>query len=90
MFALKPFQENAVSKLKEQFLGLWKSQSNQLPLVFKSPTGSGKTVMLAQFLRDIISDPRFIGNDVAFLWMSKGPTLVEQSKTKLFQYYGGA
>lgn len=90
MFALKPFQEIAVSKLKEQFLDLWKSRSNQLPLVFKSPTGSGKTVMLAQFLRDIVSDPRFVGNDVAFLWMSKGPTLVEQSKTKLFQYYGGA
>jgi type III restriction enzyme len=37
-----------------------------------------------------VSDPRFAGNDVAFLWMSKGPTLVEQSKNKLFQYYGGA
>jgi type III restriction enzyme len=90
MFALKPFQEIAVSKLKEKFLDLWKSQLNQLPIIFKSPTGSGKTVMLAQFLCDIISDPRFTGNDVAFLWMSKGPTLVEQSKNKLFQYYGGA
>ncbi len=90
MFALKPFQENAIAKLKDQYLDLWKSGGNQLPLVFKSPTGSGKTVMLAQFLRDVISDPRFIGNDVAFLWMSKGPTLVEQSKNKLFEYYGGA
>lgn len=90
MFSLKPFQEIAITKLKEQYLELWKSQSNSLPLVFKSPTGSGKTIMLAQFLRDIVSDPRFIGNDVAFLWMSKGPTLVEQSKNKLFQYYGGA
>lgn len=90
MFALKPFQENAIAKLKDQYLDLWKSSVNALPLVFKSPTGSGKTIMLAQFLRDIISDPRFIGNDVAFLWMSKGPTLVEQSKNKLFQFYGGA
>jgi type III restriction enzyme len=90
MFPLKPFQETAIAKLKDQFLDLWKSSSNQLPLVFKSPTGSGKTVMLAQFLRDIISDPRFTGNEVAFLWMSKGPTLVEQSKNKLFEYYGGA
>jgi len=90
MFPLKPFQEIAVSKLKDQFLDLWKSNSDRIPLVFKSPTGSGKTIMLAQFLRDIISDPRFIGNDVAFLWMSKGPTLVEQSKNKLFEYYGGA
>ncbi|NCO05333.1 MAG: DEAD/DEAH box helicase family protein, partial [Candidatus Magasanikbacteria bacterium] len=90
MFPLKPFQEIAIAKLKDQFLDLWKSQNNQLPLVFKSPTGSGKTVMLAQFLRDIIADPRFIGNDIAFLWMSKGPNLVEQSKNKLFEYYGGA
>ncbi len=90
MFPLKPFQETAIAKLKDQFLDLWKSGSNLLPLVFKSPTGSGKTVMLAQFLRDIVSDPRFVGNDVAFLWMSKGPTLVEQSKNKLFEYYGGA
>lgn len=90
MFPLKPFQETAIAKLKDQFLDLWKSSNTKLPLVFKSPTGSGKTVMLAQFLRDIISDPRFVGNDVAFLWMSKGPTLVEQSKNKLFEYYGGA
>jgi len=90
MFPLKPFQEIAIAKLKDQFLDLWRSSATKLSLVFKSPTGSGKTVMLAQFLRDIISDPRFVGNDVAFLWMSKGPTLVEQSKNKLFEYYGGA
>lgn len=90
MFPLKPFQENTVAKLKDQFLDLWRSVYKQIPLVFKSPTGSGKTVMLAQFLRDIISDPRFVGNDIAFVWMSKGPTLVEQSKDKLFEYYGGA
>lgn len=90
MFALKPFQENAIAKLKDQYLDLWKSSNNMRPLVFKSPTGSGKTIMLAQFLRDIISDPRYIGNDVAFLWMSKGPTLIEQSKNKLFDFYGGA
>ncbi len=90
MFSLKPFQEQAIAKLRDQFLTLWGTQGSLIPLVFKSPTGSGKTIMLAQFLRDIVSDPRFAGNDVAFLWMSKGPTLVEQSKNKLFQYYGGA
>ncbi len=90
MFPLKPFQEKAVAELKDIFLSLWKTQGMQIPLVFKSPTGSGKTVMLAQFLRDLVSDPRFQGNDVGFIWMSKGPTLVEQSKNKLFQYYGGA
>jgi tryptophanyl-tRNA synthetase len=90
MFALKPFQETAVSNLKNEFLSLWKLPNHNIPLVFKSPTGSGKTIMLAQFLRDIVSDPRFEGNDVAFVWFSFSEDSYEQSKKKLFEYYGGA
>jgi len=90
MFALKPFQETAVSNLKNEFLSLWKLPNQNIPLVFKSPTGSGKTIMLAQFLRDIVSDPRFEGNDVAFVWFSFSEESYEQSKKKLFEYYGGA
>ena len=90
MFALKPFQETAVSNLKNEFLSLWKLPNQNIPLVFKSPTGSGKTIMLAQFLRDIVSDPRFEGNDVAFVWFSFSADSYEQSKKKLFEYYGGA
>jgi type III restriction enzyme len=90
MFALKPFQETAISQLKNEFLRLWKSPNQNIPLVFKSPTGSGKTIMLAQFLRDIVSDPRFAGNDVAFVWFSFSEDSYEQSKKKLFDYYGGA
>ncbi|MCL5006688.1 MAG: DEAD/DEAH box helicase family protein [Patescibacteria group bacterium] len=90
MFALKPFQEKAISELKDQFLSLWKLPNQNIPLVLKSPTGSGKTIMLAQFLRDIVSDPRFAGNDVAFVWFSFSEDSYEQSKKKLFDYYGGA
>lgn len=90
MFALKPFQESAVSKLKNEFLSLWKKPNQNIPLVFKSPTGSGKTIMLAQFLRDIVSDPRFEGNDIAFIWFSFSEDSYAQSKKKLFNYYGGA
>lgn len=90
MFALKPFQETAISQLKDEFLSLWKLPNQNIPLVFKSPTGSGKTIMLAQFLRDIVSDPRFAGNDVAFVWFSFSEDSYEQSKKKLFDYYGGA
>ncbi|MFA6194090.1 MAG: DEAD/DEAH box helicase family protein [Parcubacteria group bacterium] len=90
MFALKPFQETAISNLKNEFLSLWKLPNHNIPLVFKSPTGSGKTIMLAQFLRDIVSDPRFEGNDVAFVWFSFSEDSYEQSKKKLFEYYGGA
>lgn len=90
MFALKPFQETAISRLKDEFLSLWELPESNIPLVFKSPTGSGKTIMLAQFLRDIVSDPRFDGNDVAFVWFSFSEDSYTQSKKKLFDYYGGA
>lgn len=90
MFALKPFQETAISNLKNEFLSLWKLPNQNIPLVFKSPTGSGKTIMLAQFLRDIVGDPRFEGNDVAFVWFSFSEDSYQQSKKKLFDYYGGA
>lgn len=90
LFALKPFQEDAVTQLKNKFLELWAEPNQNIPLIFKSPTGSGKTVMLAQFLQDIVSDPRFEGNDVAFVWLSFSEDSYEQSKKKLFEYYGGA
>src|SRR5690606_29343942 len=90
MFALKPFQENTIARLKDQFLNLWKSPHDNIPLVFKSPTGSGKTIMMAQFLRDLVGDPRFYGNDVAFIWLTFNEESYVQSKNKLFSYYGGA
>lgn len=90
MFALKPFQEKAVANLKDKFLSLWKSPHDNVPLVFKSPTGSGKTIMMAQFLRDIVGDPRFYGNDVAFVWLTFNEESYVQSKNKLASYYGGA
>ncbi len=90
MFALKPFQETAIAHLKEKFLTLWKLGDRNLNLTFKSPTGSGKTIMMAQFLRDIVSDPRFQNADVGFLWITNSDSLAMQSKDKLFSYYGGA
>ena len=90
MFTLKPFQENTITKLKDQFLSLWKSPNENIQIILKSPTGSGKTIMMAQFLRDLVGDPRFYGNDVAFLWFTFSEDSYIQSKNKLFQYYGGA
>jgi type III restriction enzyme len=90
MFPLKPFQETAIAQLKDKFLTLWKLGDHNLSLTFKSPTGSGKTIMMAQFLRDIVSDPRFQSADVGFLWITNSDSLAMQSKDKLFSYYGGA
>ncbi len=90
MFILKPFQETAIAQLKEKFLTLWKLGDHNLNLTFKSPTGSGKTIMMAQFLRDIVADPRFSHADVGFVWITNSDSLAMQSKDKLFSYYGGA
>lgn len=89
MIILKPFQETAVAKLKDNFLMLWQSETRGANLILKAPTGSGKTTMIAQFLRDLTGEPRFTNADVAFLWITKG-SLAQQSKDKLFQYYDGA
>jgi len=89
MFTLKPFQEEAIAKLKKTFLELWKTGNFRLPLVLKAPTGSGKTIMVAQFLKDLTGDPQF-NVDKAFLWFSFSEESYQQSKKKLFEYYGGA
>lgn len=86
---LKPFQEKAVADLRKQFLELWKTANRKLPLVFKAPTGSGKTVMVAQFLKDMSNDPQF-NIDKSYLWFSFSEESYVQSKNKLFDYYGGA
>lgn len=89
MFTLKPFQEEAIAKLRKSFLELWKTGNFRLPLIFKAPTGSGKTIMIAQFLKDLTGDPQF-NADKAFLWFSFSEESYQQSKKKLFDYYGGA
>jgi len=86
---LKPFQEIAIAGLRRQFLNLWKTGDRRLDLIFKAPTGSGKTVMMAQFLKDLTGDPQFDA-DKAFLWISFSEDSYLQSKKKLYDYYDGA
>jgi type III restriction enzyme len=82
---LKNFQNNAIDKLKNTFYKLWGSHNRNIPLVFKSPTGSGKTIMMAEFLRRISGEASFDA-DKAFVWISVGD-LAQQSKQKLEKYY---
>ena len=58
-FTLFQFQEDAVSELVKNFKTLWASGQQRVPLIFKAPTGSGKTIMMAQFLKDLARDPQF-------------------------------
>ena len=54
-------------------------------LVFKAPTGSGKTVMMAEFLKELVSN-RLDDRELAFIWAAP-MNLHNQSKAKLSAHY---
>lgn len=85
---LKNFQEEAITVLKETFYKLWRGGHRRAPLVFKAPTGAGKTIMVAEFLRRVSGDMQFDA-DKAFIWVSFNEDSYEQSKKSLFDYLNG-
>ena len=50
IFEFKNYQENAVVKLKREINELLDADGNKV-CIFKAPTGSGKTLMMAEFLK---------------------------------------
>ncbi|MDO8686941.1 MAG: DEAD/DEAH box helicase family protein [Candidatus Berkelbacteria bacterium] len=85
-FNLLPFQKTAIDDLDEAFLRLWKKQDRQLPLVFKSPTGSGKTLTIAHFIKGLNHLPQW-KIDKAFIWITFSDDLAMQSKDKFKEYF---
>src|SRR3989344_8311609 len=85
-FNLLPFQKKALDNLSNAFLQLWKRQGRQLPLVFKSPTGSGKTLTIAHFIRGLNHLPQW-KIDKAFVWITFSDDLAMQSKDKFKEYF---
>ena len=84
MFRLRNYQEKHVSELKQnadEFLNL---ESNKI-CIFKSPTGSGKTIMMAELIKRLV-DNRTDGKEIAFIWITVHK-LHDQSKEKLEKYY---
>lgn len=85
---LKQFQDTAINSLKTEFYKLWKGGQRGARLIFKAPTGAGKTIMTAEFLKRISGDAQF-DPDKAFVWISFNPDLVDQSYRKLRDYLHG-
>lgn len=85
-FNLLPFQATAIDDLNKAFLRLWKKQGRQLPLVFKSPTGSGKTLTIAHFIKGLNHLPQW-KVDKAFVWITFSDDLAMQSKDKFTEYF---
>lgn len=81
---LKDYQNTAIKKLLSRSKELL-TQSGERKIIFKSPTGSGKTIMAAEFLKQLIDD-REIKIPLSFIWTAPRK-LHKQSKTKLERYY---
>ncbi|PIN89450.1 hypothetical protein COU60_03580 [Candidatus Pacearchaeota archaeon CG10_big_fil_rev_8_21_14_0_10_34_76] len=82
MIQLKDYQTRAVESLKFKVHNALRSPDREV-VIFQSPTGSGKTIMVSEMLKQLVKD-----NDkkYAFVWVSVR-MLHEQSKEKLEKYY---
>jgi len=80
------FQKKAIDKLTSSFLKLWEQTEPQRHLVFKSPTGSGKTFMTCNFVSGLNSLPTW-DYDKSFIWITFSDDLAMQSKDKFQEYF---
>jgi len=84
MIELKDYQEKAIEKLKDEVNELLESDDSKI-CVFKSPTGSGKTLMMADTLKRLVR-LREDNKKLSFIWISVNK-LHDQSKESLERYY---
>lgn len=87
MFRLVEYQRKTVERLQEAFTKAWSAKGSATPIVLKSPTGSGKTIMIAQFLGSLNHLPNWDA-DRAYVWITFSETLALQSRDKLAQFFG--
>ncbi|MEK6858355.1 MAG: DEAD/DEAH box helicase family protein [Nanoarchaeota archaeon] len=81
---LKGYQEDAVSELRDTVNRLLDFSENKV-CVFKAPTGSGKTIMMAEALKRLVTD-RIDNKRLSFIWISVRQ-LHTQSKEKLDRFF---
>jgi len=80
----KNYQEKAIVKLKQEVNELLDAEGNKI-CIFKSSTGSGKTLMMAESLKRLI-DSRIDGKKFSFIWIAVNK-LHDQSRNSLKKYY---
>jgi len=67
---LKRYQENAVEELLLKTRLLLEKKIDKRTIVFQSPTGSGKTFIMAKYIEQLIKENE--DSDICFLWVSIG------------------
>lgn len=88
-FQLSSYQEEAIETLTAAVLKLWDSGKRQQPIAFKSPTGSGKTLMVAHSVKALNHLPQW-DEDKAFVWITFSEELALQSRDKFQLYFGNS
>ena len=82
MIELRNYQIQAIRELTEKISGFL-NKSEKAVITFKSPTGSGKTLMVSELLKNIALAHSF---NISIVWISVR-MLHEQSKEKLERYH---
>ncbi len=84
------YQQKAVKELVEKTMELLSDPDSRHTLVFKAPTGAGKTVMASEMLmrlnEEIPNNPEVPYNEVAFIWIAPNK-LHEQSYFKMKSFF---
>jgi type III restriction enzyme len=84
----KEYQETAIEELVKSISDLMTNSAKNKVCVFQSPTGSGKTIMVAKFIENLIKE--LPEEDFCFLWVSIGKgELHKQSKKSLDKIFDG-
>ena len=83
MYALTDYQKKAVQELYDRFKRMLKSTEQEV-CIFKAPTGSGKTIVVADLLRKLAKEKN--ENKISIIWIAP-KMLHSQSKDKLENIY---
>ena len=86
MIKVIEYQQKAVRELVEKTVELLDSQGSRKKLVFKAPTGSGKTVMASEMLDRLTTELAEVGKEVAFIWIAPNK-LHQQSYMKMKNFF---
>lgn len=84
------FQQKAVRKLVNETIELLRQTGDRKTIIFKAPTGAGKTVMASQMLADLTEELQSRGDSpyqqVVFIWIAPNK-LHQQSYFKMKNYF---
>ena len=86
MIKEKDYQTKAVNELIEKTISLLRCSGDRKILVFKAPTGAGKTVMASEMLDRLTTERADEGREVAVIWIAPNK-LHQQSYMKMKNFF---